>query len=452
MKRWSASSGPREERRSWIRRVIVLTAALSVVALPSARAQVVEQFVLENGLVVIVESDPDSRTEAFELFIRVGVADEPPEQSGLTNLVQHLLLKATETRDAAAIASAIEDVGGILEAEAETDMAHISCLVTADVYETGLEVLSDVVLHPTFPEDELEKERATIIAEIGAREDQSFDSGYLRLRQAMYGDHPYSRSPLGTTASVSRLTRDDVVAHYRNYFRARNMVLAVAGGVAVPEVIEEIERLFASLPSGDVDRRPSLDVLWPDERREYVYDREILQSFVFLGYPGANAASDDYARLKLLDAVLSGGMSSRLFVNVRDKMGLAYDVGSFIPTRRDVAPFIIYIGTQPATAREAAVALEGEVERVREEPIGEDELKRAKTYLLGRWRVSHQRSLDRAYYRGWFETIGMGHQFDETYPLLIEDVTPEELTHVAQTYLANPTLVVLRPVGTETGW
>ena len=437
---------------SWMCGLLILPAIFSLLFVPPGGAQELGRFVLDNGLVVIVESSVESKTEAFELFIRVGVADEPPEANGITNLVQHVLLKSTETRDATAIANAIEDVGGVLDAEAETDVARVSCLVTADVYQIGLEILADVVARPTFPEEEIEKEKAAIVAEIGAQEDQSFSFAYHRLRRAMYGGHPYGRSPVGTVSCVSRLTREDVLDHYRRYYRAPNMVLSVAGGIPVAEMREAIEREFASLSGDEVERLPSSAVVWPERGGERTYDREILQSYILIGYPGARITSEDYVPLKVLDAVLSGGMSSRLFVNVRDRKGLAYDVGSFIPTRRDPAPFVIYLGTNPATARQAVAALEHETERVREEPVPDEEVERSKRYLSGRWRAEHQRSSDRAYYRGWFEVLGIGYEFDNRYPLLIETVTWEDLAEAAQTYLKNPTLVMLKPIGMETDW
>jgi predicted Zn-dependent peptidase len=298
---------------------------------------------------------------------------------------------------------------------------------------------------PSFPESELELERRIAIQGIRSQQEQPFSVAFDQLRRAMYQDHPYAYSTLGTEDTVAQLTKADLEIFHQTYFRPDHLIVSIAGRITLEEATQLIQQAFGdwSVPSHPAPL-PNLPTV-SFNPQTCIKLQETQQSIVMLGYLADAVHSPDYAALKLLNTYLGNGLSSRLFVELREKRGLAYDVSCFYPTRLDPSQFVVYIGTAPENTAIAIEGLQSEVERLTQAPLSSGELQVAKNKLLGQYALGKQTNSQLAQIYGWYETIGLGLDFDQQFQTAVEQVTPEQCLTVAQRYFTTPYLSLLGP-------
>ena len=261
----------------------------------------------------------------------------------------------------------------------------------------------------------------------------------------LYGPHPYGRHYLGRTESIERLTRDELRAHYRAIYRPERMVLAVSGQVERGRVIKVAERLFGRMARSAPEAGDTLAVPEPAGERR-VIERRAQQAHILVGYLGPGLSDPLHPAVRVLAATLGGGMAGRLFVELRDRRGLAYSTGVVVPPfRTGPAFFVAYLGTAPASAAAAEAGVLGELERARSAPISADELARAKAYVRGQLSMDRRTNARQAWYLAFFEIVGAGWDFPDRLTRAIDAVTAEDLARVAERYLTRPTIVVLQP-------
>jgi len=397
-----------------------------------------------SGLTLLVRDNPTAPVVAVSLQLRMGVRWERPETAGIANLLQHVLVKGTTRRTALEIAEAAEGMGGSLGASSDTDFSEIRATALARHWRELLELVAEVALQPTLPPGEIESERQAILSAIQNRMDQPFPFAFDTLLRSLYGAHPYGLPSLGLREVVERLDQAALREHYRRHYRADRMVLAVSGQVPARAVLEAASRMFAGVAAGTGDADPVQPPRLPAASRQ-VIERPAAQAQVLFGYVAPALTHPDYPAVKVLSALLGGGMSGRLFAELRDRQGLAYVVGAAYPSRRDPGYFMIHMGTAPGNVVQAEEGIGREVERVRTEPASDQEVRRAKAYLLGALALDRRTNARQAWYLAFFEVEGVGHDFLDRYVARVEAVTPADVRRVAHTYLGSPTVVVLRP-------
>jgi predicted Zn-dependent peptidase len=243
---------------------------------------------------------------------------------------------------------------------------------------------------------------------------------------------------------VDKLSRDQLLAHYRAIYQPGRMVLAVSGQVSPSRVIGAAGSLFAQLARADASAPGPAPLLTPPGGRKVV-ERPAQQAQILIGFTGPSVSDADYAAVKVLGAVLGGGMSGRLFVELRDKQGLAYSLGTINPSRAGPSFLVGYLGTAPASAEPAEAGMLREIERIQAEPPTADELARAKAYLQGQLAMDRRTNARQAWYLAFFELLGAGHDFPDRYGRDLARVTAGEVQAAARRYLQRPTIVVLRP-------
>jgi zinc protease len=268
----------------------------------------------------------------------------------------------------------------------------------------------------------------------------SFDT----VLRALYGTNPYGRSQLGLKDSIERLTRDDLLAHYRAIYQPDRMVLAVSGQVERRRVIKAAGRLFGRMVRTGPNAQVALAVSEPSGERR-VITRPAHQAQILVGYLGPGLSDPLYPAVRVLAAALGGGMAGRLFVELRDRRGLAYSTGVVTPFRTGPIFFVAYLGTAPASAAAAEAGVLRELERVRDAPVGGDELARAKAYVRGQLAMDRRTNARLAWYLAFFEAVGAGWDFPDRYARALEAVTAEDVARAAERYLTRPTIVVLQP-------
>jgi predicted Zn-dependent peptidase len=421
-----------------------LSALVLVVAPAATAAPSVSRHVLEDGLTVLVRENPAAPVVAVSLQVRAGSRFETAEQAGITNFLLRTMIRGTRKRSAVQLAEAAEGLGGSLEASGEVEAAELRAQALSRNWEALLDLVAEVVREPAFPPEEIERERRLLLSQLQTRADTPFPLSFDTLLRDLYAGHPYGWPSLGIRASVERLQREALLAHYREAFRPERVVLAVSGLVPRERVVKVAERLFGRLPrSGAPTVEPPPVPAAAGGRR--VLERPAQQAQVLVGYLGPGLRDPDYPAVRVLATVLGGGMSGRLFVEIRDKRGLAYSLGVLTPYRTGAAFFVAYLGTARPNAAAAEAAVLQEIERIRTAPVTPEELARAKAYLLGRLALDRRTNARQAWYLAFFEATGAGWDFPERYAKAVEAVTAANLAAVAGRYLVRPTIVVLTP-------
>jgi predicted Zn-dependent peptidase len=335
--------------------------------------------VLPNGLTVLTEPMDHIRTTALGVWINAGSRYEDEVQHGVSHFIEHVLFKGTAARSALEIAQAMDAIGGHLNAFTEKEHTCFYLRVLSGHLDEGLEVLGDMLLHPALDAEALERERQVILEEIKMYEDAPDDLVHDLFAATLWPGHPLGRSISGSQQSVGSLRREDVREFMAALYRPDAALVTAAGRVQHDEIVALVERVLR----GWTGRSTPIPLGAPTPRRDTaILSKEIEQVHLCLGVPALPQAHRDRYVLSVLDTALGGGMSSRLFQEIREERGLAYSVTSYYAAYRDVGAFVIYAGTSPAASREVVqLILEG-LSRARE-GLSAEEVARAKESLKG---------------------------------------------------------------------
>jgi predicted Zn-dependent peptidase len=410
-----------------------------------SQQQIIHRTVLDNGIVVIVVENSAADIISSRIFIRAGSQWEPREKAGLSHLLASVITKGTHQLSSMEIAERVESVGAHLSADAATDYFLLSLKTVSTDWPEILELAGEILRSPSLPETEVELERYLTIQDLRSHKEQPFNIAFEKLRQAMYQDHPYAVSVMGTEATVAELLRADLASYHQTYFRPDNMVISIAGRVTPEDAVKQVERVFGDWHSTEIPPIAKPLPLLVSQPYHVVTPQETQQSIVMLGYLASAVQDSEYAALKLLNTYLGNGLSSRLFVELREKRGLAYDVSAFYPTRQSTSTFIVYMGTAPENTETALIGLRTEVERLCSELLSPDELQAAKNKLLGQYALGKQTNAQLAQIYGWYETLGLGIEFDTHFQQDVTNVTPQMAQEVARRYFIEPYLSLVGP-------
>ena len=415
----------------------------STIAIPN-----LHRSVLDNGITLIVVENQAADIISGRFFLKgAGTIIENSAQAGLAHLVSAVITKGTEKLSALEIAEKIESIGAGLGTDASTDYFSLSLKTVSSDFPPMLKLLGEIMRSPTFPELEVELERKLTLQAIRSQKEQPFNVAFNQLRQQMYPNHPYGISVLGTEASVVGLTDDDLQQFHQTYFRPDSLVISLSGRITLEQGIKLIDEVFGDWQKPE-QPRSAIQLNSPTfspSQKSIIQDTQ--QSIVMLGYLGTKVNQEDYPVLKLISTYLGNGLSSRLFVELREKRGLAYDISAFFPTRLDTAPFITYMGTAPINTEVAVKGLSTEVERLTKEILSEQEIQGAKNKMLGQYALGKQTNGEIAQTYGWYETLGLGVEFDQTFQATIPIITAEQVQQVAQKYLSQPYISIVKPEG-----
>lgn len=343
-----------------------------------------QEHILENGLKILLVPRRSFQSFSAGIFVRLGSRYESQTEAGLSHFIEHMLFKGTAARPSARlIAEAIEGVGGYSNAYTDYETTVYYAKVAASQAGTALNVLTDLVRNPLFDPKEIEKERLVIGEEINMVYDSPDDWVEILIDQLLWPNHPLGHSVAGTHQSLAGLNREALVAFYKKGYHPQNMVVAVAGAFEPTEVVAEIA---ARLGEWQPAERPAFEAAPPPqtEARWHVEDRPIEQGHLCLALPGLPRTHPDRYALSVLNTILGEGMSSRLFLAIREEKGLAYAVDSSLTMLHDTGCLVIYAGVDPRRAPQALQAILDELHRLANEAVPVQELDKAKEYLKGR--------------------------------------------------------------------
>ncbi|HET7489023.1 MAG TPA: pitrilysin family protein [Acidimicrobiales bacterium] len=404
----------------------------------------IETTTLDNGITVVTERMPWVRSVSAGFWVGTGSRDEGEGLFGASHFLEHLLFKGTPTRTARGIAEDVDAVGGDMNAFTTREYTAFYLRVLDDSVDLALDILSDILWNPAFRADEVEAERQVILEEILMRADEPADLVHEVFTEALFPDHPVGREVLGDEPSIENMSREAIAAFHRHHYRPGNMVFAAAGNLHHEALVEGVERRFAGGAGGAAPVRTA-PVVPP---RGWAIDpRPTEQAHLVVGMRAFDVHSEDRHALSVVNHVLGGGMSSRLFQTIREERGLAYSVYSYRSLLGDTGMLSVYAGTMPARLREVLDLVRDGIDSIAAGGITERELEVAKGHVVGELALSLEDSAAR------MSRIGRCQLIHGTVPTVDEvvasvaAVTLDDAARVAAEVLGNPQVVaVVGPV------
>jgi predicted Zn-dependent peptidase len=340
----------------------------------------VQRTVLANGLRLLSEEVPGMPSVTVGIWVENGSRDEDPQENGVSHFLEHLFFKGTERRTAAGIAEEIDAIGGVLDAFTGKEYTCYYARVLTEHLSLALDLLLDVFLCSRFADEEIERERSVICQEIAQIEDTPDDLIHDLFDLDFWRGHPLSRPISGTAATVSRLQRADFLGYLDRRYRPDRIFMTMAGGARHEELVDQAGSALSVLTGKAVTRETPPPTACAGV---YPHQRDLEQMHVCLGVPCVSQLDPDWYAAYLLHTALGGGMSSRLFQEIRERRGLAYDVTSFLSTYRDTGYLGVYVATSAAWVPEVMEITCSTLHSIAQEGISAEELRRAKGHAKG---------------------------------------------------------------------
>jgi zinc protease len=396
----------------------------------------VKKFTLPNGLRLLVRENHKVPLVTMVAAFKGGLLAETPGINGATAIMARSLLKGTTTRTAEEIANTIESAGGGISAVSGNNSFYVTATVMRPDLQLGLDVLADVLAHPTFPEDEVETEKASQLAAIKSEEDDPVNVAQHTLRENLFGAHPYGMRTSGSPEAIGKLSAAQLRDLHRKLAVGRNGVLAIFGDVNAQEVFEAAKKAFAGLPAGEsLPTPPAAAAL--GKATALRVDRPKNQAIVTIGYPGAEITSPDRPVLELID-MASSDLGSRFMDRIREKLGLAYFAGTTQLMGPTPGAFLFYLGTDPGKLDRVTGEFRDEIAKLAAEGLTPEELARAKKRLLGAEAIRNESNSAMALATALDELLGLGANRSERRKAEIDAVTLEDTKRVAKKYFDQP--------------
>ena len=420
-------------------RRIGLFFALAVwILLPSGplnAMQPVQRVALPNGLVVLTSEEHALPFVTFKLLIHAGARRDPSGLAGLANLTARALLFGTKKQSMASINEQLDFMGASLSSEGTRDYAVISLRLLKKDLKNGFELFTEVLTDPAFPAEEVKKEVTRTVAAIKASEDHPGQVAEKAFIKALYGDGPYGQPVIGTRESVEKITAEAAREFYRSSYHPEGSIMVIVGDIREDTLKDLILPQLAKWQKGKAAVN-TVEIGFEKGKKTVTIDRPLTQANLVLGHEGITRDNPDFYAVTVMNYILGGGgLTSRLMEEVRTKRGLAYSVFSSFDAGKYQGSFQVVLQTKNASARDSIQLAVGEMSRMRTEPVSDKELEGAKKYLIGSFplRLITQERI--AGFLMQVEYYGLGMDYAERYPGLIQAVTAEDVLKVAKAYL-----------------
>lgn len=389
--------------------------------------------VLENGVRVVTGPMTGVRSTSLIMYFDVGSRYEKPDVAGVSHYLEHMLFKGTERRpDAKMISEEIEGVGGMLNASTSKEATNYWCKCPSTHYDLAFDVLADMINGSLIDTTELNKERSVIIEEIRGSEDSPEEYVHDIIDEVVWGTHSVGRSIAGSEETVGAISREQMVDFWKRNYRPERMVIASGGDIEHEHVVELANQHFGNLtPAGDADQYDRAEVIQQGARSRLL-TKETEQAHLCVALPALPYTSERRYVQGTIEAVLSSGMSSRLFQEIREKRGLVYSVYGYFRPYEDVGQAVIYAGTDLSRIDETVEAIVAELRKLRDQPVPEDELRRTKELRKGRLLMGLEDSRSVASWVGSQELVYGEIKTPEEVMEEIEAVTVEQVHELSQ--------------------
>ena len=425
-------------RNLQLKYLLVLAFLMLCLGLPDGGLQAmppVQRMVLPNQLVLLVCEEHSLPFVTFQLLIDSGARRDPSGKGGLAHLTARGLLLGTSKRKVTAINEELDFMGASLTSSSGRDYATLGLRVLKKDLDKGFDLFMEVLTQPSFPEEEIRREREKILAAIQSAEDEPGDVAQKEFQKTLFPKSPYGHPVEGTKESIPRLPHEAIVQFYQTYYHPNNAILTIVGDITADELKTKLLPRLEKWPMAEIPKE-SFRTTFAKEPKTVKINRSITQANIILGHAGVNRENPDFYALTVMNYILGGGgFASRLVEEIRNKRGLAYSVASFFDPGKYPGSFQIILQTKNASAREAISLALREMERIRKESVSEKELEGAKKYLIGSFPLRFDTQGKLANFLSQIEYFGIGLDYPEKYPSFIRSVTREEVLRVAKKYL-----------------
>jgi predicted Zn-dependent peptidase len=380
-----------------------------------------------SGVRVVTEEVPSVRSVALGLWVRTGSRNETPAQAGVSHFLEHLLFKGTARFSAIEIAERLDGLGAAVNAATGKETTHLHARFLDEHTEEVFDLLAEMLLAPTYPE--IDSEREVVLEEIAMYEDEPQDRVHDILAGAVFGEHPLGRRVLGEAGVISSVPVPEIEAYRRNHYTGANIVVGAAGHLDHERIAELAERLVSPAAKAPTEQTPAeID----GTARLHFYEKDTEQYHICFGAPGIVRADERRYGLAVLDSIFGGSSSSRLFREIREKRGLAYAVGSYNEQYTDSGLVATYVGTREDNVEEACAIIGVELARLRGEPVTGEELTRAKESVKGRLVLSSESTAARMTRNSRATLFDLPIDSLDTMLAKVDSVSVEDLTELAE--------------------
>jgi len=405
-----------------------------------------QRSVLSNGLVLVTSEQRTLPIVSMNLMIRAGSRYDPKGDTGVANLTSKLLTYGTTQRDAMKISGILDHLGASLDTECGIDLATVHLNILKKDLDVGLNLVAELLTNASFPAEEIDRLKQALLASIKAKNDRPRTIAHEAFMQALYPDSPYGRPVEGTEDSVEKITRQQIVEFYQQYYRPNRSALVVVGDVSHKEMAAALTKAFAKWERDESEHEEGPKVP-PPQRHDLKLDRNLTQANIVMGHEGLLRTDPDFYAVRVMNHILGGGgLSSRLGDSIRNEHGLAYSVYSYFSSGKNVGSFQVSMQTKNDTAQQAIALAKAEMERIRKGGVTDEELQEAKDYLIGSFPLRLDTNRRIAGFLGSVEYLGLGLDYPTRYPELIRAVTKDDVQRVANKYL-RPDKLILVVVG-----
>jgi len=406
----------------------------------------VQSFRLKNNIRVIFKKTAGAGIVCMRIATPVSAVSETPDRAGVSHLTARLMRRSTRSRPSGKLAADLEDIGADLFDEVDYDICGFGMGFLSEYFDKAADILADVVLNPAFDEKELAFEKQNIIAALDSRKDNIKTMALDEFTKLFYNGSSYAAPVLGVRKVVAGITGRDLTQWHAYSYNASNILISIAGNIDKEAVEESLDRHFAAIPDGAEFEDPVFSI----ERYGSV-KKEIKGKFgqacIYAGFPAPNISDKDFVPSKIACVLLGARTASRLFVELREKLGLAYEVNSLYPLRRKQSYFAVYIALDRKNIGLTLEKIAGILKNFCRTAVGAQELNGAKTYIKGLYVMDRQTVGSQSYYYAWREIAGQGYGYDGKYLQDIEEVTARDICRTANRIFAGYSLtVIVNPV------
>ncbi|OGL40943.1 MAG: hypothetical protein A3C43_09750 [Candidatus Schekmanbacteria bacterium RIFCSPHIGHO2_02_FULL_38_11] len=412
----------------------------------STKPDDITKRILPNGITLLIKEDHEMPIVAINAVFLAGTRFEPENKDGISSFTSEMLTKGTVIRNADDIAKEVESIAGSLQSFSGKDSFGIKAKLLSRFLDNGFNLISDIILNPSFDESEFEKKKKEILLAIKNQDDDLTHLVSNLFNQLLYQKHPYSRDVLGTKESISSIKKEDLLEFYKKFAVPENLVFTVVGDVKTENVSGKIENAFRNLKKETFSMPEISDPSPLETNKSSIIYRDKKQAHILLGFLGVDNHDPDRYALEVLSNILSG-QGGRLFIELRDKQSLAYSVTSINQIRMDKGVFAAYIGTSPEKIDKAIEGIKNELIKLTQEKVGDEELERTKKSMIGNFEIGLQKRAALASEIAFSERYGLGFDSYKKYAERISAVTSEDILNVAKKYIDfnHYALAIIRP-------
>jgi len=401
-----------------------------------------QSFRLKNNVRIIFKKTDGARTVCARIVTSVSAVSETPDNAGISYLTAKLMRRSTKNRSSGKLAADLEDIGADLFGEADYDICGLGMSFLPEYFGRAADILADVVLNPAFDEKELAFEKQNVLAAFDSRRDSIKTTVLDEFTKLFYGRMSYAAPVLGVRESVAGITREDLVEWHAYSYNASNILISVAGNIDRRIVEKFLEKYFAAVPDGAEFEDPVFSMERSNPVRKEIKGK-FGQACMCVGFPAPDVLDGDFVPAKVACVILGARTASRLFAELREKLGLAYEVNSVYPSRKKQSYFAVYIALDKENIDLALKKIDGILKNFCSTAAGTQELDGAKVYIRGLYAMNRQTVGSQSYYYAWREITGQGYEYDDEYLQDVEKVTARDICRVANRMFTGYSLTVI---------